>query len=373
MALLPTRILSTFSGIGGLDLGLRLLLPAARVVCYVEGEAFAAATLVKAMQDGWLDQAPIWSDIRTFRGAAWRGRVDLVAGGFPCQDISGAGKGAGIINGKRSSLWFDLARVIRDVGPQYVFVENVRALSRRGLDAVLGTLASLGYDAVWDLFSAAETSAPHRRERLFILAYRQRTEWGEANESGVCPNEGLNSRRQASSRSGISSSKLAYARRRDSTGRGGSGDVAGSTGNSEGPSPEQRERLRNTTGYVSDPMAHPTSGSRQNGQATRGLPGRLAGASVDVGHTHDAGLQGRGLSNSGCGDQRTTWPPSSPFPPRPDDLHAWRGVSPDLEPAICGVATGIPDRVDRLRALGNAVVPIVAAVAFATLWERMNS
>ena len=170
MAASTINVLSLFSGVGGLDLAIRLALPAARVVCYVEGEVPAAEILAARLADGSLDDAPVWSDVRTFDCRPWRGVVDLVAGGFPCQDISCAGKGAGLA-GQRSGLWYEFHRVIREVGPRLVFVENVRALLGRGLDAVLGGLAELGYDAEWCVLSAGAVGAPHRRERVFILGW----------------------------------------------------------------------------------------------------------------------------------------------------------------------------------------------------------
>jgi DNA (cytosine-5)-methyltransferase 1 len=165
----PLRVLSLFSGAGGLDLGIHAAVPA-RVVCYVEREAYAAAVLVSRMRDGGLDEAPVWSDVSTFDARPWRGAVDLVCGGFPCQDISNAGKRAGI-EGERSGLWSEFARIIREVGPRYVFVENVSALLVRGLGVVLGDLRSLGFDAEWGVLRASDAGAPHRRERLFILAH----------------------------------------------------------------------------------------------------------------------------------------------------------------------------------------------------------
>ena len=104
------NIISLFSGIGGLDLAVKLVFPEARTVAFCERESYAAATLVARMEDKTLDEAPIWSDITTFKGEPWRGKVDCLIGGFPCQDISIAGKGAGLEEGKRSSLWFEMHR-----------------------------------------------------------------------------------------------------------------------------------------------------------------------------------------------------------------------------------------------------------------------
>lgn len=172
MAVPPINVLSLFSGGGGLELGLRAALPQARVVCHVERESYACAVLAARMEEGKLAPAPIWSCVETFDGRPWRGLVDAIAGGFPCQDISPAGKRAGI-TGARSSLWSEYARIIGEVRPAFVFVENVAQLVRRGLEVVLGDLAALGFDAEWDVFRASDVGAPHKRARLFLLAYAQ--------------------------------------------------------------------------------------------------------------------------------------------------------------------------------------------------------
>src|SRR5690606_8502466 len=107
----------------------------------------AVQRLAARMEEGSRAPAPVWSDARALPVALFRGRADMVVGGFPCQDISLAGRGAGLIDGRRSSLFFALARAVRDVGARFVFLENVAAITLRGLDAVLGTLADLGFDA----------------------------------------------------------------------------------------------------------------------------------------------------------------------------------------------------------------------------------
>jgi len=171
----PT-ILSLFSGVGGLDLGLKIALPGARVLGYVERDAYAATVLLARMEDSSLEPAPVWiGDIQDVDGSELRGRVDIVCGGFPCQDISIAGKGEGI-GGKRSGLFYELMRLVDDVRPQYVFLENVSAITHRGLDAVLARLAESGFDAEWLCLRAGDVGAPHRRERWFCLAHSGR--WG---------------------------------------------------------------------------------------------------------------------------------------------------------------------------------------------------
>ncbi len=159
--------LALFAGAGGGILGGHLL--GWRTVCAVELDPYAASVLVARQNDGFLPPFPIWDDVRTFDGRPWRGRVDVVSGGFPCQDISVAGKGAGI-DGERSGLWSEFARIIGEVRPRHVFVENSPALVTRGLGRVLGDLAALGYDARWTVLGAADVGAPHRRDRLWLVA-----------------------------------------------------------------------------------------------------------------------------------------------------------------------------------------------------------
>jgi len=158
----PLTFGSLFAGIGGIDLGLER----AGMQCAWQVEIDDYATKVLAKH--WPD-VPRFRDVRDV-GAANLACVDLIAGGFPCQDISYAGKGAGL-SGARSGLWFEFARIIRDLRPRYILVENVAALLDRGMGAVLGTLASIGYDAEWHCIPAASIGAPHRRDRLFLVAY----------------------------------------------------------------------------------------------------------------------------------------------------------------------------------------------------------
>ena len=140
-----------------------------RCVCAVEWEPYAQAVLVARQNDGTFPPFPIWDDVQTFDGRPWRGVVDVVAGGFPCQDISVAGKGAGI-TGERSGMWSHMARIAGEVRPRFVFVENSPALITRGLGVVLSDLAALGYDCRWTVLGAADVGAPHQRDRLWIRA-----------------------------------------------------------------------------------------------------------------------------------------------------------------------------------------------------------
>ena len=160
--------LHLFSGAGGGILG--GIISGHTTVCAVEIEDYPRKVLLQRQRDGLIPKFPIWDDITTFDGRPWKGRVDIVAGGFPCQDISAAGKGAGI-DGERSGLWGEMARVVSEVRPKFVFVENSPMLTSRGLHRVLGDLSCLGYDARWCVLGADDAGARHRRKRIWILAY----------------------------------------------------------------------------------------------------------------------------------------------------------------------------------------------------------
>jgi DNA (cytosine-5)-methyltransferase 1 len=168
------NVLGLCAGIGGLELGI----PGAEAVCFVESDTYAQQVLAKR----W-PQTPIWSDVSNFEPGPWRNRVDCITAGFPCQPWSVAGKQRGTDDARW--IWGDISRIIREVGPQYVFLENVPGLiSGGGLALVLGDLAQLGFDAEWGVFSAAGSGAPHIRRRLFILAHangdqlRDQPRWG---------------------------------------------------------------------------------------------------------------------------------------------------------------------------------------------------
>ena len=164
--------LALFAGAGGGILGGHLL--GWRTVCAVEWDPYAAGVLVARQNDGLLPAFPIWDDVRTFDGHPWRGIVDVVSGGFPCQDISVAGKGSGI-TGERSGMWSHMARIVGEVRPRFVFVENSPALLTRGLGVVLSDLAALGYDCRWTVLGAADVGAPHQRDRFWLVAHSNNT------------------------------------------------------------------------------------------------------------------------------------------------------------------------------------------------------
>jgi len=185
-------IISLFSGIGGLDLGVASVIPS-RTICYVERDIACARVLAARASEGLLDEAPIYSDIRTFPTELFAGRVDGIIGGFPCQPFSLAGKQKG--SEDERNMWPDTIRVIREIRPRFAFLENVSALtSDRYFGTILADLAKAGYDAEWGCFTASEVGAPHKRERVFILAYTDHS--GDStcgcrtNDHGAQENEG---------------------------------------------------------------------------------------------------------------------------------------------------------------------------------------
>ncbi len=164
--------LALFAGAGGGILGGHLL--GWRTVCAVEWEQYPASILAARQNDGLLPPFPIWDDVQTFNGFAWRGLVDVVSGGFPCQDISAAGKGDGL-DGARSGMWTHMARVVGEVRPRFVFVENSPMLTTRGGTRVVGDLAEMGYDCRWTVMGAADVGANHKRDRMWIVGKSKRT------------------------------------------------------------------------------------------------------------------------------------------------------------------------------------------------------
>jgi len=262
---------SLFSGIGGLDLGLE------RAGMTVAWQAEVDSYCCRILHKHWPD-VPNLGDVTTIDWTEVP-RVDLIAGGFPCPDISQAGKRRGLV-GERSGLWREFARAIRHLRPRYVLVENVGDLAVRGLSEVVGDLAALGYDTEWQSIPAAAVGAPHLRERLFIVAYPN-------SEAGGWPGAALDRARPAALPVGATQPR----RRR---------------GNVAYPDSERLPRCRLPTverTAIPDPC----------GSSTRIF--------------------------------RTTARPGG----------QWA-----VEPDVGRVAHGIPHRVDRLRALGNAVVPQVA-------------
>lgn len=313
--------LHLFAGVGGGILGGMLL--GHTCVCAVEIEPYCQKVLLQRQRDGMLPHFPIWDDVRTFDGRPWRGLVDIVCGGFPCQDISCAGKGAGLA-GARSGLWSEFARIIGEVRPQYAFVENSPVLTVRGLGRVLGDLSALGYDAKWLVMGADDVGAPHRRKRIWILAHAR-------HGSG----------------------------RRNLFGKSG--------GLCSGRSPKEWRKDSDTSVRPSvPPNSVPDADSLRSEQPQGCVEdvGRRTGnrSSADISNAEvprqPSGIDGQGQVQFGRG---CSW---------------WRTDPADAEGAfesqLGRVAYGVANRVDRLKAIGNGQVPLVAASAFEHLQERLK-
>ena len=288
--------LAICAGIGGIELGLSVAVPQYETVCYIECDTFASDVLAARMLDQLMPNAPIWSYVETWESGNWPGKIDIISAGIPCQPWSVAGKSRGI-NDERW-IWRHVSRTICEVRPRYVFLENVVGIRNTGFGHILRDLSQSGYDAEWDVFSAAQYGAPHLRERLLVLAYRPSIDGQWLHEIG-------NPRRKPEEAAG---------------------------------------------------------------------DGRCY-----VGDTDEPGLQGRRSMEPQYEDELPPWPPG------PEEFDRWDrvlAIDPTVEPAICGMANGTPpelersigpNRQKRLRALGNAVVPVVAAVAFLTLARRAAS
>jgi DNA (cytosine-5)-methyltransferase 1 len=161
------RELALFAGAGGGILGGKLL--GWCTVCAVEIDSFCRSVLLARQKDGVLPEFPIWDDVQTFNGKPWRGHIDVITGGFPCQDISAAGKGAGIA-GSRSGLVFEMLRIIDEVRPPFVFAENSPQLRTKGLATIVERFISMGYVGRVGVLGAGHIGANHERKRMWIVA-----------------------------------------------------------------------------------------------------------------------------------------------------------------------------------------------------------
>jgi DNA (cytosine-5)-methyltransferase 1 len=305
--------LALCAGFGGLELALDLVFGASyRTVCFVERDIVQAGILAARMEDGSFDPAPIWDDLTTFDGERWRGRVDIVTAGFPCQPFSVAGKRLG--QSDERWIWPDIARIIREIRPRFVFLENVPGLIRHGLRSVAGDLVESGFAAEWDCFTAAEVGAPHKRERVFILAYRdwerepqrkgdvaevgRRTGDGGdrlADASGVesfagYEHDEVGRRPNDAEQIGMGGRGLADAGRASSTaeqyvaGSGGVASDACAIGGVMANADVTHAQRNGRTVRGGEKLAASDNGSRAMGDTTRGRLGTDGRASRDAGH-----------------------------------------------------------------------------------------
>lgn len=337
------RVLSLFSGIGGFDIGLERA--GMQTVAFCEFDPYCQAVLKRH----W-PEVPIYDDVRTLsadtlrRNGVWP--INVIAGGFPCQDLSYAGKRAGI-EGERSGLWSQFARLIGEVRPQFAIMENVPGLLSAGHGRVLGDLAALGYDAVWDCVPASSVGAPHRRDRVWIVAYaRSEQHEGGSNALGRQTAEGLHH-------------DVAFSTSERLSQRDGSGAFAARQSNAE---PERGSGL---SGDVADADNQRLEGWQRGGVpecASQWIAGPR-GASISYTASAKRARQRpvKGWQQSGlAGNSRRQ---SEPRLGRvADGLSHWVDASEWLEEpeGVPRVATGIENRASRLKALGNSIVPQVA-------------
>ena len=268
------QILDLFSGIGGFSLGLERT-GAFKTVAFCEVDEKARMVLAKHWPD-----VPIYNDVKEVTNERLKadGIVpDVITGGFPCQDISVAGKGEGL-SGERSGLWFEYERIIEEVGPSWIIIENVSALRSRGLLTILQNLSKIGYDAEWHCIPASHLGAPHKRDRIWILGYPHGQQ-----VNPVFNGSGSKRSREAASAGPLYTSYTS-----------GGNDVANT----------QSERVQ---GYG--------SGGKQESYLHAGQEVSLCGS------------EGQGAA-------------------------FW-----EVEPDVGRVVDGLPGRVDRLKQLGNSVVP----------------
>ncbi len=322
--------ISLCSGYGGIDLGLRRVIPNLRTVAYAEIEAFACENLLARMEGGQLDAAPIWSDLKSFPWESFRGMVDVLSGGYPCQPFSSAGKRAGADDPRH--LWPYIRDGIERMAPRLCFFENVEGHISLGLSSVISDLEEMGYQVSWGIFSAAECGAPHQRKRVFIMAHRndQRLEGhNHWNASSISP-------------------------------ASGPADTWASCQRDVWPSrPGQQQ-------YAWEPPRVVGNAESRDGQ--RGSQG-------ETGHTAQSD---EGVGNASNNDWRHMQKRSSALRPELTSRN-------ETQPALGGDADGPPsgldyaelcvscdNRTDELRLLGNGVVPATAALAFRTLLDEVQ-
>ncbi len=316
--MMKLRHLDLFSGIGGFSLGLERT-GGFQTVAFCDSDKKTHLVLKKHWPN-----VPIFDDVSTLKGKDL-GTVEIITGGFPCQDLSVAGKGAGLA-GARSGLWWQFHRLIEETQPKYVIAENVAVLRSRGLDQVLRSLHQIGYDAEWHCIPASAVGAPHQRDRIWIVAYSESvfSDGGNYN-AGIS----MESKTQSESRNSSREKSVAY-----------------SNGGVE------------TNGRKCSIPTQQSDGGRI-GQAGGGTDDRercfrssRKGSEDDMAYSGGEGLEGFGIRTIGT-EQKESLPTRSSCIVRAiNKSDFW-----EVEPQLGRVADGIPNRVDRLKQLGNSLVP----------------
>jgi len=289
-----------------------------RPVCYCEIDTYAQGVLMSRMADGSLPSAPIWDDITTLKGKAIPERIDIITGGFPCQDISLAGRGAGV-EGERSGLFFEIMRLVDELRPRFLFLENVPAITIRGGLRVTGEIASRGYDCRWCIVSAAEVGAWHKRDRWWLLAYddseSKRAKKGVEQKRECISAQHRNICQQISKAGDVAHSQSTRTKKDNSWLRQGFGGV------------NRRERPDTNEREISDNQSQRVQGQRPDRKQEPQSHGR------------------EGLSM--CEGEGSNW---------------WA-----TEPHVDRVVHGLPHRAYRIKGLGNSVVPQSCRKAFKIL------
>ncbi len=368
---LPT-VLSLCTGYGGIERGLELAGFEHRTVAHVEIEAFAAANLVAKMEAGQLVPAPVWSDLKTLPAHCFRDRVDVLTGGYPCQPFSAAGLRKGAEDPRH--LWPYIYDHIRTIRPVRCFFENVEGHISLGLREVIADLESLGYATTWGVFSASEVGAPHQRKRVYILAYasgagRQQVTRGSHEDEAA--HEG-----RASIQSHIAAG--------DGEGRG-AGAMAYANSARQQPSERQPRspEARHNTGRGSKAMADAESGPRRDVSEDIRASNRQINQSVNSGSASrrfDQPRNGQAMADATSQGSQGRLPGGQNQERQGQQGHAGRGsaahrqpepISWATEPDVGRVVNGAAFRVDRLRLLGNGVVPDTAAKAWIVLNDQL--
>ena len=358
----PT-VVAFCAGYGGIERGLDLAGVKHRVLTYVEIEAFACANLVAKMETNQLAPAPIWTDLKTFPAQIFRDKVDILTGGYPCQPFSAAGKRAGKDDPRH--LWPYIRRHIESIRPVRCFFENVEGHISLGLREVIEDLESLGYATTWGVFSAAEVGAPHQRKRVYILGDSNRDRRKSDTRRGALSNkewngEGEEQRRNHQpagfDRAGYVPNADSSSRRRGAVG-GPQGDRESELHGSEEFVPDtcgqglQRGEWKGATETEGQPIGYSTECSEEladsiSPRSQVGLSGQKR-----PNQEGNAGITDNCSSKQGGREIGMSWPP---------------------EPRLGRVVDGCADRVDRIRLLGNGVVPQTAAKAWAVLNNQIQ-
>jgi len=341
--------LALCAGVGGLERGIESVLPGSRTICYVEGETYPASVLASKMESGSLPKAPIWSNVRTFDGKPWRGKISFLSGGFPCQPYSTAGKQ--LADKDPRDLWPDFARIIGEVRPHFIFLENVPNVVKWALPTVLKDLSKMGYDAAWCVVAASEVGAPHKRARWFLFAHTN-----DSSKHAMRFHEPQSSTQEFEE---IDFPNANCERRNEVEPNLWSGEFNVEGGSSQKICNSNRDRC----------------GEHANAKGGKRIIGEreLAGyrpknfGSIDtktkLSYSNCKGTEGhRNKSQQGQILQRNINQEDFKFG---EFESCWK-----VEPGICRVVDGVADWVHRMRACGNGVVPQQAAYAYSILMER---